>query len=99
MLINNLICCWQTSNGKNSNFHQRIVESGIMGADSPGANGSFFLSLDTAPTGAENLRGGLHAVTGSTGNDTVVAASARAVRQFSYSSGVIKVKQNLDEAI
>jgi hypothetical protein len=25
------------------------------------ANGSFFLSLDTTPTGAENLRGGLHA--------------------------------------
>ena len=67
------------------------------------ANGSFFLSLDTTPTGPENLRGahdgGLHAVTGSTGNAAVVAASARAVLQFSYSCGVMKVKENLGEAI
>jgi hypothetical protein len=61
------------------------------------ANGSFFLSLDTTPTltvtltVAENLRGGLHAVTGSTGNDAVLAASARAVRHFSYSCGVMKL--------
>ncbi len=57
------------------------------------ANGSFFLSLDTTPTGAENLRWGLHAVTGSTGNDTVVAATARALRQFSNSFGAMKVKR------
>jgi hypothetical protein len=63
------------------------------------ANYFFFLSVDTTPTGAENLRGGLHAMTGSTGNDAVVAASAWAVRQFSYSSGVMKVKENLGEAI
>ncbi len=33
------------------------------------ANGSLFLSLDTTPTGAETLRGVLHAVTGSTAYD------------------------------
>ncbi len=71
------------------------------------ANGSFFLSLDTTPTltvtltVAENLRGGLHAVTGSTGNDAVVVATARAVRHFSYSCGVMKlqVKENLGKAV
>ena len=31
-------------------------------------------------------------------NDAVVAASARAVRQFSYSCGAMKVKENLGEA-
>jgi hypothetical protein len=59
------------------------------------ANVSFFLSLDSTPTGAENLRGGLHAVTGSTGYDAVVAASARAVRQFSNSCGVMEVKRKI----
>jgi hypothetical protein len=61
------------------------------------ANGSIFLSLDTA--GAENLRGGVHAVTGSTGNDAVVAASARTLRQFSNSCGVMKAKENLGGVI
>jgi hypothetical protein len=37
----------------------------------------FFLSLDTTPTGAENLRGGLHAAP-VTGNDAVVAAPSLA---------------------
>jgi hypothetical protein len=94
MRINNCNYCWQTSNGKNRNCHPRIVESEIMGAGSQ-------WSLDTTPgpTGAENLRGGLHAVTGSTGNDAVVADSARALRQFSNSCGVMKVKENLGEAI
>ncbi len=63
------------------------------------ANGSYFMSLDTTHTGAENLPGGLHAVTGSTGNDAVVAASAWALRQFSNSCGVMKVKENLVEGL
>ncbi len=41
-------------------------------------NSFFFLSLDTTPTGAENLRGGLHAAL-VTGNDGVVATSALAL--------------------
>ncbi len=55
------------------------------------ANGSFFLSLDTTPagpcsTGAENLRGGLHAVTGSTGNDACgLSAGRAAVLEFLWS--------------
>jgi hypothetical protein len=58
----------------------------------------FFWSLDTTPSGAENLRGGLHAVTG---NDAVVAARAlsSAFWQFSYSSGVTTIKEKLCEAI
>jgi hypothetical protein len=63
------------------------------------ANGSIFLSLDTTPTGAEHSQGGLHAVAGSTDNDAVVAASARALQQFSNSCGVLKVKENLGKAI
>ncbi len=55
----------------------------------------FFFSLDTTPAGAENLRGGLHAAP-VTGNAAVVAASAL---QFSNSSGVTKLKENLGEAI
>ena len=53
----------------------------------------FFLSLDTTPTGAENLRGGLP------GNAAVVAATALALRRSSNSYGVMKVKENLDKAI
>ncbi len=59
----------------------------------------FFLSLDTTPTGAENLRGGLHAAAPVTGNDSVAAAPSLALRQFSNSSGVTKIKENLGEAI
>jgi hypothetical protein len=51
-----------------------------------------FLSLDISPTGAENLRGGLHAAP-VTGNDAVVAASVLALRQFSNSSGVTYIKE------
>jgi hypothetical protein len=58
----------------------------------------FFLSLDTTPTGAENLRGGLHAAP-VTDNDAVVAAPALAIGQFSNSSGVTKIKEYLGEAI
>ncbi len=58
----------------------------------------FFLSLDTTPTGAENLRGGLHAAP-VTGNDAVVAATALALRRFSNSCGVTEIKENLGEAI
>ncbi len=91
MRINNCNYSWQTSNGKNRNCLRRIVESGIMGADS---HDSFlFLSLDTTPTGAENLRGGLHVVP-VTGNDAVAAAPSLALRQFSNSSGVTKIKEN-----
>ncbi len=58
----------------------------------------FFLSLDTTPTGAENLRGGLHAAP-LTGNDAVVAAPSLAFRILSNSSKVTKIKENLGEAI
>jgi hypothetical protein len=58
----------------------------------------FFLSLDNTATGAENLRGGLHAAP-VTGNDAVVAAPSLALRQFLNSSGVTKIKENLDEEI
>jgi hypothetical protein len=59
----------------------------------------WFLFLDLGHhTYWENLTGGWHAVTGSTGNDAGVAASARAMRQFSYSFEVMKVKENLGEA-
>jgi hypothetical protein len=58
----------------------------------------FFLGLDTTTTGAENLLGGLHAAP-VTGNDAVVAASALALRQFSNSCGVTKVKEKLGDAI
>ncbi len=62
------------------------------------ANDSFFfLSLDTTPTGAENLRGGVHAAP-VTGNDAVVAAPSLALLQFSNSSGVTKIKENLSQA-
>ncbi len=90
MRINYCNYCWQISNGKNRNFTRALwrVESWELVA-----NGTFFLSLDTTPTGAETLRGGLNAVTGSTGNDAVVAASARALRQFSNSCGAMKVKK------
>jgi hypothetical protein len=58
----------------------------------------FFFGLDTTPTGAENLRGGLHAAP-VTGNGAVVAASALALQQFSNSSGVTKINKKLGEAI
>ncbi len=58
----------------------------------------FFLSLDTTPTGAEYLRGGLHAAP-VTGNDAVLAAPSLALQWFSNSSGVTKTKENLGEAI
>jgi hypothetical protein len=76
-----------------------IVTRALWRMESWVANDSnFFLSLDTTPTGAENLQGGLHAVT-VTGNAAVVAASALALLQSSNSCGVMKVKEKLGEAI
>ncbi len=63
------------------------------------ANDSFFFlsfKLDTTPTVAEILLGGLHA-TPVTGNDAVVEAPSPslALLQFSNSSGVTKKTENL----
>ena len=62
----------------------------------------FFLtrSLGTTTTGAESLRGGLHAAP-VTGKDAFVAARAHssAFMRFSNSSGVTTIKEKLCEAI
>jgi hypothetical protein len=49
--------------------------------------------LDTTPTGAENLQGGLP------GNAAVGKVTALALQWFSNSCGVMKVKENMGESI
>jgi hypothetical protein len=89
-------CCWQTSNGKNRNCHPRIVESEIMAA---GSHRLSIFEFGHHTCWSQKPTRGLHAVTGSTGNEALVAASARAVRKFSYFCRIMKVKENLGKAV
>ena len=54
----------------------------------------FVLSFGTTRSGSDKLRVGLHAAP-VTGNDAVAAAPSLILRQFSNSSGVTKINENL----
>jgi hypothetical protein len=76
---NNLIMSLKTKSGANGMAPTSSMYelTGISFELQKGGRELFFLSLDTTPTGAENLRGGLHAAP-VTGNDSVVAAPSLA---------------------